>query len=62
MKDIFKGSHTKQAMVDAIEKIEHHINLIRNASSDSRASLKIKRTIEDLEWEREKLLEKLKGV
>jgi len=61
IEDVFKGSSTEQSIRSAIDKIDHQIQTIRNLAMDPRASLKTKRIVEDLKWEREKLVQKLQG-
>ena len=59
---IFSGSNEAQALKVSLEKLEEHISHIRNVSKDPRASLKVKISLEDLEWEREKLVEKIDNL
>jgi len=61
IEDTFKGSGATQSIKSAIDKIDHQIHTIRNIAMDPRASLKTKRIVEDLKWEREKLVQKLQG-
>ena len=61
IEDTFKGSPTTQSIKSAIDKIDQQIHTIRNIAMDPRASLKTKKIVEDLKWEREKLVQKLQG-
>lgn len=62
MTDPFKPSQEKQAYKEALDKIDHQIDVMRNIAQDPRASLKTRTSLDDLNWEREKIMEKLKSL
>jgi len=57
--NVFDGSKEKQILISALEHIDESISRLRNISRDGRSSLKIRISLEDLEWEREKLMDKI---
>jgi hypothetical protein len=61
LEDVFKGSDEQQSINKSIEKIDHQIQTFRKVALDPRSRIKTKKVIGDLKWEREKLIEKLKG-
>jgi len=60
--NVFDGSKEKQILIEALGRINDSINRLRNISQDSRTSLRVKISLEDLEWEKTKLKDKIDNL